>query len=128
MADEIIYVEDDGNLPQSVRVGDVCYELQSTIPNEGQPVATVQDPQQTCALCESADIEDFTLDSDDIVSGFVTLAATPDPGSLYLTVNGVGGYTEGVDYQITGNQVSWLFLDLDGVLQIGDVLRITYQS
>jgi len=47
-----------------------------------------------------------------------------------VTVDIVGGtpQEEGVDYQISGNKFQWGELGLDGILDVGDTVRLIYFS
>lgn len=72
-------------------------------------------------------IDKFTLTGTDITNGFVTLTGTPvTPANTILEV--IGGVVQdyGIDFTVSGNQLSWTGLGLDGVLTSGDKLIIEF--
>lgn len=72
-------------------------------------------------------VEKFTLTGTDITNGYVTLASTPSaPGDSVLSVIGGPVQDYSVDYTITGAQLDWNGLFLDGVLVAGDKLIVQY--
>lgn len=69
----------------------------------------------------------FTLSGTDITNGFVTLTQAPDTaGNTIATVVGGPMQDYGVDYTVTGSQLSWTGLGLAGVLIAGDKLIIQF--
>jgi hypothetical protein len=93
-------------------------------------VKTTGAPTVWDELQSSADlfiIEKFTLNSTDISNKYVTLSSAPlDPS---LTIMGVLGGVEqeyGVDFTVTGSQLSWNGTFLDGVLVSGDKLTVQH--
>ena len=72
-------------------------------------------------------VNKFTLSGTDITNGFVTLTGTPTTLSDTI-LDIVGGITQdySVDFIVTGNQLSWSGLGLDGVLIAGDKLIIQF--
>jgi hypothetical protein len=72
-------------------------------------------------------VNKFTLTPTDISNKFITLTGTPT--SLSDTIlDIVGGITQdySVDFVVTGNQLSWNGLGLDGILVSGDKLIIQF--
>jgi hypothetical protein len=72
-------------------------------------------------------VNEFTLDATDISNKFVTLTATPaNPSLAVLEV--IGGPTQryGSDFSISGSQLTWNSLFLDGVLEVGDQLIVQF--
>jgi len=76
-------------------------------------------------------VEEFTLTSTDITNKKVTLTYTPVNGNFVrLDVIGGGAQDNGVDFSVnaTTKELSWSGLGLDGILEAGDVLRVTYNK
>lgn len=73
-------------------------------------------------------IESFTLNATDITNKYVTLASPPSPATS-VAIYPVGGSIQfyGDDYTVSGSQVGWNGLGLDGLLASGDKLVITYK-
>jgi hypothetical protein len=73
--------------------------------------------------------EDIILTSQQIADRKITLSRIPafPEALLFVPVGGVA-QIYGVDYTIVGNDVSWAGLGLDGFLEEGEGVRITYQS
>jgi len=74
-------------------------------------------------------VEEFTLTSTDITNKKVTLTYTPvNANYVRLDVIGGGAQDNGVDFSVnvTTKELSWSGLGLDGILEAGDVLRVTY--
>lgn len=72
-------------------------------------------------------IEKFTLDSTDISNKYITLASTPTTPSLaVLSVIGGAEQAYGTDFTISGTQLNWNGLFLDGVLVTGDEITVLY--
>lgn len=75
----------------------------------------------------SLQTEKFTLDATDITNEYITLAFAPTtPLLTRLVVIGGPEQDYGNDFTVTGDQLSWNSLFLDGVLVSGDKLIITY--
>lgn len=75
----------------------------------------------------SYNVQKYTLNGTDISNKFVTLSTTPTTANLTcLTV--IGGIEQdySVDFTVSGTQLSWSGLGLDGVLVSGDKLVVTY--
>lgn len=76
-------------------------------------------------------VEEITLTSTNITQKKVTLTYTPLNAS-YVRLDIIGGCAQdnGIDFSVnpTTKEVSWSGLGLDGILEIGDVLRITYNK
>lgn len=72
-------------------------------------------------------VELFTLNGTDISNKFVTLATAPVTANLtQLTVIGGPLQDYGTDFTVSGTQLSWSGLFLDGVLVSGDKLVVTH--
>lgn len=72
-------------------------------------------------------VDTLTLSPTDISNKYITLSSTPtDPEKTALNVIGGDMQEYTVDFTITGNQLSWDSLGLDGVLISGDVLLIQF--
>ena len=81
------------------------------------------------AVSGSQKVDKFTLNSTDISNKFVTLSSTPSTaGNTILLVEDAGNMFYGVDFTVSGNQLSWSSLALDGILSSGDNLTITYKA
>jgi len=75
--------------------------------------------------------ERFILNSDDITNGYVALTlGTPKLGSVIMSVKNAPSLFYGDDYIIGDipNKISWSGMDLDGILQVGDKLTISYMQ
>lgn len=72
-------------------------------------------------------VEKFTLLNGDIINKYVTLAATPTTASLVrlVIINGLE-QDYSTDFTVSGNQVSWNGLGLDGVLEINEKIIVIY--
>lgn len=72
-------------------------------------------------------VERFTLTPLDISNKYVTLALAPvTPSNTNLYIGG-GLYQDyGVDFTVSGTQLSWNGLGLDGILHAGDKLLVQY--
>jgi hypothetical protein len=69
----------------------------------------------------------FTLSPTDITNKFVTLSGAPDnAGDTILTVVGGPMQSYGTDFVVSGAQLGWSGLFLDGVLTSGDMLVVQY--
>jgi len=74
-------------------------------------------------------VNKFTLSGTDITNKFVTLASSPiTPGNTILLIENAGNMFYGVDFTVSGSQLSWNTLALDGILSSGDNLTITYNT
>lgn len=68
-----------------------------------------------------------TLVTADITNKYVELATEPEtPSKTILTIAGAPSLQYGVHYTVSGNQVSWDSLGLDGIVVVGDKLTISY--
>lgn len=75
----------------------------------------------------SQKVDTFTLDSTDITNKYVTLSFTPAVADdTILLVEDAPGMFFGADFTVSGNQLSWNSLALDGILSVGDNLTVTY--
>ena len=69
----------------------------------------------------------YTLTTFDISTRSVTLPDTPnDPELTSLEVEGAGSLSYGDSYTVSGNTLSWAGLGLDGILEIGDKIKVIY--
>ena len=70
----------------------------------------------------------FTLDATDISNKYVTLAGPiVDNQSIRVFVDNAGIKAEqGVDYSVSGLQIFWTGYAFDGLIEIGDKLKIFY--
>ena len=69
----------------------------------------------------------FTLSSTDITNKYITLSATPaTPGNTQLNIVSGTDQAYTTDFIVTGNQLSWSGLGLDGVLSVGDILTVLH--
>lgn len=70
-------------------------------------------------------VYEYTLNTTDISNNYITLPQAPEDPSLTL-LNVVGGpmqlYT--IDYTVSGSQLFWFGLGLQGVLVAGDILIV----
>lgn len=72
-------------------------------------------------------VDTFTLSGTDITNKFVTLSETPSlPGHTILLIDGSPSTFYGTDFTVSGTQLSWSGLSLDGILSSGDNLTVTY--
>ena len=103
MADEIqVNIEQD----------DINIDIQGAIVNyTAQPLNAIH--------------ELITLDSGHISAKAVNLQHTPD-GNVELIILSANPQVETIDWQIIGSSISWNGLDIDGILETGDILSIKY--
>jgi len=77
----------------------------------------------------SSSIDKFTLNGTDITNKFVTLSLIPSvPSNTILLVEDAGNMFYGVDFTVSGNQLSWSGKALDGILSSGDNLTVSYKD
>jgi hypothetical protein len=50
-----------------------------------------------------------------------------DPGDVVLLVKGAPPQLYGIDYQVSGNELTWAGLGLDGELSAGDEVTVVHQ-
>jgi hypothetical protein len=68
-----------------------------------------------------------TLTSDEATAKALTLATTPtSPPETDFEPDGAGEQFFGDDYTVSGQTLSWAGLGLDGLLNAGDKVKITY--
>lgn len=73
-------------------------------------------------------VEYFTLDANQILQKEVGLAHTPsDPTSVMLDVIGSTAQVYGDDFTVVSYTLSWSGGPLDGLLSVGDKIRVSYQ-
>lgn len=76
---------------------------------------------------KSTAVDNFTLTETDITNKYVTLNDTPTiPAETRLAVSGGTHAFYGVSFTVSGDQLSWDGLGLDGLLAPGDQLVIRY--
>jgi len=73
------------------------------------------------------EVEYFTLDGDDITNKYVILANTPY-AVTEVAMDIIGGCAQiyGIDYTVSGTQLGWNGLSLDGVVAAADKMRTFY--
>ena len=72
-------------------------------------------------------VETVTLTATDITNAYITLSSTPNtPAYTVLTIKGGCDQFYGDDFTVSGAQLSWSGLGLDGVLVAGDKLTVVY--
>jgi len=74
----------------------------------------------------------FTLSVTDLNNKYIQLTATPiEPTDVVLEIAGAPIQRYGVDYVMDGaifDRLRWNGLDLDGLLEVGEELTVTYQA
>jgi len=76
-------------------------------------------------------VEQITLTSTDVSNEYITASnAITDESSLIVDVEGAGAQIKGVDYDISnpGQLISWESLGMSGLLEVGEVMRISYTT
>ena len=69
----------------------------------------------------------FELDSTQVANRSVYLSNTPSIAeSVMLAIEGAPSQIQTRSYNVSGSTVSWAGTDLDGVMDVGDVLSIKY--
>lgn len=72
-------------------------------------------------------VDKFTLSGTDISNKFVTLSLSPaTPSATILLVSDAPNMFYGADFTVTGNQLGWNGLALDGILASSDTLTVIY--
>lgn len=72
--------------------------------------------------------EDVILTAQQIADRKITLSKTPAfPETLLFIPDGGTTQRYGEDYTVVGNEVRWSDLGLDNFLEVGEIIRITYQ-
>jgi len=72
-------------------------------------------------------VEYFTLDALQIAAKKILLADTPtEADHVIVDVYGAGACFFSLDYTVSGNALEWDGLNLDGLLEVGDVVRVIY--
>lgn len=71
--------------------------------------------------------EQKTLTPTDITNQFIILTSAPtDPGETDATVIGGPLQDYGVDFVVIGNKLTWAGLGLDSLVDVGDIISVTY--
>ena len=80
------------------------------------------------AVGKSFAVDEFTLDSNQITTTKqVTLTNTPAvDADVKLTVYGGIAQDEGIDYSVSGTTLTWNSYALDGILEVGDKIEVSY--
>lgn len=81
---------------------------------------------QTATGGDDVIIDRFTLDVTDISNGFVILSQLPNANETKMSVKSAPYQFYGVDFTVNGNKIEWQGLGLDGLLQVGDNVTVTY--
>jgi hypothetical protein len=105
----------DGRYYTETEVDDLISTLSGTIYEQMVIAANINE------------VEYVTLSGTDIANKYITLAHEPYSDSkTVLDVIGGPSQAYGTDFTVSGTIFSWAGLSLDGVLEAGDKLRITY--
>jgi hypothetical protein len=74
-------------------------------------------------------IEDtYVLNSTDIANKGVTLSNVPlNASEAILDINGAPEMFYGIQYTISGKFLTWANTEIDGIISVGDVVRVIYQ-
>lgn len=103
------------------------------IREESTPVKTIvvnRGPRGPAGSLENyyATTQSFTLTAQDITDKKVTLNQIPANNSISLMPDGGASQRIGVDFDVVNsNEVSWNGLGLDGFLEEGETIYVTYQ-
>jgi len=90
---------------------------------------TVTSTGNTITIAATSDykVAEYTLSPTDIANGYVTLPSTPAIlADTILTVIGGPMQEYGVDFIVSGSQLTWASYTLQGILVSGDVLIVQY--
>lgn len=72
--------------------------------------------------------EQFILAAPDVAAKLVTLARVPDdPESVQLYLKNAGDQIRGISWDLSGQDIVWTGLTLDGLVIVGDIIDITYR-
>jgi hypothetical protein len=113
--------------PGSAAEGDMYYNTGSKVVRIYQN-AVWQNMIASVTSAALLAVEPFTLSSGDISNKFITLSAAPTaPTKTQLSVIGGPAQAYGTDFTVTGTQLSWSGLFLDGVLVAGDIVTVQYE-
>jgi len=103
-----------------------------TITNVPDPVNNTDVANKQWVLAQTGAINTrivnhFTLSSTDIANKYVTLSGSPSiANATVLHVKSAPAQNYGDDYTVSGQQLSWSGLGLDGVLVAGDKLTVVW--
>ena len=108
--------------------GSTYYNLKGIAdPQDPQDAATKSYSDSAVAALNDRRVQTFDLTATDISNKYVTLAAAPaSAGRVVVEVKGAPGQHYGADFTVSGSQVSWNGLGLDGLLDADDYLTISY--
>lgn len=103
----------------------------NSAPYVGQKIAVWMLTEGTPALAPislgTQIVQYKTLDATDITNKYITIPASPgDVTKVLLDVIKGSSQEYGVDFSVSGTQLTWNGLGLDGQLNIGDILRYHY--
>jgi hypothetical protein len=75
----------------------------------------------------ASSVETFILDQEDIDNKKIVLSSEPFyPSAVQLTVVGGIQQINGIDFEVSGNEISWNGLGLDNFLEVNDTLIIQF--
>ena len=98
-------------------------------PSAAQDAATKNyvDTQLSAFAIHGVKRDKFTLTATDITNKYVTLTSTPStPAFVDLVIRNAPSQSYADDYTVSGTQLTWNALGLDGVLAAGDILFAQY--
>jgi len=114
-------------------LGGVATITNVPMPVNATDVASKAYVDQEVSNANNRMVDLFTLDASAITAGYVDLSTAPDAVSrVTMTVKGGPGQHNGDDFQVIDNgsgailRLSWSGLGLDGVLEAGDKITVTY--
>lgn len=81
------------------------------------------------AVSASSRVETFVLSNTDISNKYITLSvSTSVPADTVLLIKSAPSQYYGDDFVVSGSQLSWSGLGLDGILSSGDELTVIFKS
>jgi hypothetical protein len=113
------------NLLAALADADLLYAAEDT--GGGFDSAAITGAVLKASLASLWEREIFALDGTDISNKYVTLSRVPlNASTVNLKLSGGGVSLFSVDYTVSGDQVGWNALALDGIVSVGDILEISY--
>jgi hypothetical protein len=68
------------------------------------------------------------LTAGDIIAGKITLAISPVlPSTITLSWEGITQYLSNNDFAVSGDEIIFTGYNLQSLIQVGDIVRLTYQ-